>query len=282
MSNRKRQWAVGGGRWAVKPRPEASANGRPLFWRTLLLAGCTLVFALLVTGCRRDMQDQPRYEVYEKSDFFKDGISARPLVEGTVPRGYLREDQELYTGRKAGSSSSAANGTSGAAAVTQSGARTTTTTTTSDGAAPAPGAAGSAVQTYDANLVEQFPFPITQDVLNRGQERYQVFCSMCHGATGYGNGMIVKRGYRQPPSYHTDQLRAAPVGHFFDVITNGWGVMPNYAAQVPVRDRWAIVAYIRALQLSREGTAADMPPPQQQQAAGQNHAQVTEKSGREK
>jgi mono/diheme cytochrome c family protein len=117
-------------------------------------------------------------------------------------------------------------------------------------------AAGS----FDPSLADTFPFPVTQEVLNRGQERYQIFCSMCHGATGKGDGMVVKRGYRQPPSYHTEQLRSAPVGHFFDVITNGWGSMPNYAAQVPVRDRWAIVAYIRALQLSREGTAADLPP----------------------
>jgi mono/diheme cytochrome c family protein len=96
-----------------------------------------------------------------------------------------------------------------------------------------------------------FPFPVTQEVLTRGKERFEIFCSMCHGLTGEGDGMVVRRGYRRPPSYYTDDLRNARVGHFFDVITNGWGSMPNYAAQIPAQDRWAIIAYIRALQLSQ-------------------------------
>ena len=83
---------------------------------------------------------------------------------------------------------------------------------------------------------------------------------MCHGKTGEGDGMIVRRGYKKPPSYHTDDMRSQPVGFYFDVITNGFGVMPSYAAQVPVEDRWAIVAYIRALQLSRNATVGDIPP----------------------
>jgi mono/diheme cytochrome c family protein len=101
--------------------------------------------------------------------------------------------------------------------------------------------------------VETFPFPITKEALDRGQERYDIFCSVCHGATGNGDGMIARRGFNKPlpASYHQDRLRQAPVGHFFDAMTNGWGAMPAYAAQIPVEDRWKIIAYIRALQLSQ-------------------------------
>src|SRR5678809_1220846 len=93
----------------------------------------------------------------------------------------------------------------------------------------------------------------------RGQERFDIFCSPCHGRTGQGDGMVVRRGYRRPPSYHQDRLREAPVGHFFDVITNGFGAMPDYASQIAAADRWAIVAYIRALQLSEDASSADVP-----------------------
>ena len=99
----------------------------------------------------------------------------------------------------------------------------------------------------------------TQQVMARGQERFNIYCSPCHGRTGDGDGMVVRRGYRRPPSYHDDRLRNAPVGHFFDVITNGFGAMPDYAAQIKVDDRWAIVAYMRALQLSEHATLADVP-----------------------
>ncbi len=109
-------------------------------------------------------------------------------------------------------------------------------------------------------LVETFPFAVTREVLERGQDRYNVFCAPCHDRVGNGQGMVVRRGFRPPPSYHTDRLRKAPAGHFFDVIANGFGAMPDYAAQVPPRDRWAIIAYIRALQLSQDATLADVPP----------------------
>jgi mono/diheme cytochrome c family protein len=103
----------------------------------------------------------------------------------------------------------------------------------------------------DGSLVDKLPVELTPALLERGQERYNIYCSPCHARTGDGNGMIVQRGYRRPPSYHTDRLRGMPVGHFFDVITRGFGMMPSYARQVPVEDRWAIVAYIRALQWSQ-------------------------------
>lgn len=104
-----------------------------------------------------------------------------------------------------------------------------------------------------------FPFPIDAAVMARGQERFDIFCSPCHGRAGLGDGMIVRRGFRRPPTFHQDRLRNAPVGQLFDVITNGFGAMPDYASQIPPQDRWAIIAYVRALQLSEHATAADVP-----------------------
>lgn len=109
-------------------------------------------------------------------------------------------------------------------------------------------------------LVTTFPFPVSGEVLERGRGRYNIFCAPCHDRVGNGNGMIVRRGFRAPPSFHIDRLRAAPVGHYFDVISNGFGAMPDYAAQIPAHDRWAVIAYIRALQLSQRATPADVPP----------------------
>jgi mono/diheme cytochrome c family protein len=212
------------------------------------------------------MQDQPRYEAYESSGFFKDGLSSRPLVEGTVPRGYLRSDKQLFTGQndkaqsntnasaqrgeQAGVNANAQGNSSGnsssRAANMLSGIMDTPTGSTSQ-----TGAVGAQAAAGDANDVEEFPFPVTAEVMQRGQERYQIFCAMCHGATGDGDGMIVRRGFRQPPSYHQDSLRQARVGHFFRVITEGYGAMPSYRSQIPVQDRWAIIAYVRALQLSK-------------------------------
>src|SRR5205085_3936087 len=108
----------------------------------------------------------------------------------------------------------------------------------------------------------EFPFPITRSDIGRGEERFNIYCSPCHGRTGDGQGMIVKRGFRAAANYHTERLRRAPVGHFFDVITNGFGAMASYASRVPVDDRWRIIAYIRALQLSQNATMADVPPDQ--------------------
>ncbi len=111
-------------------------------------------------------------------------------------------------------------------------------------------------------LVEEFPMPITRELLERGQQRYDIYCSMCHGRTGLGNGMVVQRGFPPPPSYHIDRLREAPVGHYFDVITHGYGIMYSYADRVETADRWAITAYIRALQLSYNSTLDQVPPDQ--------------------
>jgi mono/diheme cytochrome c family protein len=172
----------------------------------------TIVAAALVfSGCRQDMHDQPKYIPMRESTFFADLRSARPLVEGTVARGHLRDDELLYTGKVNGA---------------------------------------------DAAV---FPFPVDEAVMARGRDRFDIFCAPCHGRTGHGDGMVVRRGFRRPPSLHQDRLRDVPVGHFFDVITNGFGAMPEYATEVKEEDRWAITAYVRALQLSEHATLADVP-----------------------
>jgi len=108
-------------------------------------------------------------------------------------------------------------------------------------------------------FTKTLPLPVTADLLARGRTQFQIFCAPCHGRVGRGDGMVVQRGFRKPPSYHIDRLRESPVGYYFDVITNGFGAMSDYAAQVEVKDRWAIVAYIRALQLSQHATLEDVP-----------------------
>jgi hypothetical protein len=110
------------------------------------------------------------------------------------------------------------------------------------------------------NPGDYMPFPVTREVLDRGQERYDVYCAPCHSRVGDGNGFVPSRGFaRKPPSYHIARLEKAPIGYFFDVMTNGFGIMLDYSAQIPARDRWCIAAYIRALQLSQNATAADVP-----------------------
>jgi mono/diheme cytochrome c family protein len=209
----------------------------------LLTAHC-----LLLTGaCRRDMQDQPKMKPYRSTTFFTDGQSSRQLVEGTVPRGFLKTDTEFFTGKKAGR-----------AATSSSVAQTPAPQASGPigGPNPAAGAApqGAAPQGAAAypDDVEVFPIAVTREVVVRGKERYDIFCSACHGLTGNGDGMIVRRGFRRAASFNDDRLRQAPVGHYFDAITNGWGAMPSYSPQIPAQDRWAIIAYIRALQLSQQ------------------------------
>lgn len=111
----------------------------------------------------------------------------------------------------------------------------------------------------NGQVADGFPMPVTLDLINRGHSRFDIYCAQCHGRAGDGNGMIPSRGYRRPPSFHTEPLRAATSGHLFDVMTNGFGAMPPYGKMIPPQDRWAIVAYIRALQLSQNATVADVP-----------------------
>ena len=169
---------------------------------------------------------------YRSSTFFTDGLSSRKPVEGTVARGYLMTDTEFFTGKKPGRGATSAAGNQSATGVTNA--------STLVGAAAYP------------DDVEVFPLNVTKEVVVRGKERYEIFCSACHGLTGNGDGMIVRRGFRRAASFNDERLRQAPVGHYFDAITNGWGAMPSYAPQIPTEDRWAITAYIRALQLSQQ------------------------------
>jgi mono/diheme cytochrome c family protein len=162
-------------------------------------------------GCRQDMHDAPRYDPYEASTALPKGSSAQPLVTGTVPRGFLRADEAMFTAKSNG-------------------------------------------QPIDA-----FPMALTAADLDRGENRFNVYCAPCHGRTGVGNGMVVQRGFKQAASLHQERLRVMPVGYFFDVITNGFGVMPDYRMQLDPEDRWRVVAYVRALQLSHSATAADVP-----------------------
>ena len=192
-----------------------------------LLWTIILVFTVFGAGCRYDMQDQPRYKAFKESDFFADKRASRNLPDGTVPRGQLRADKALYTGKKDIIDPNA---------VVQ---------TVKD-------EAGNALIASFPNDIDEFPVPVTEELVNRGEQRYRVFCIVCHGPVGDGNGMLVRRGFSKPPTYNDDRLRNAPVGHFFDVITNGQGKMNGYASQIPVPDRWAIVAYIRALQISQK------------------------------
>ena len=173
------------------------------------------VAALLASlACRQDMHNQPRYKPFAATDFFGDGRSARPVVEGTVARGHLRIDKARYTGK------------------------------------------------VDGEDVTEFPFAITRADLVRGQERFNIYCSPCHSRIGDGNGMVVRRGFRQAASYHTDKLMKAPIGHFFDVMTNGFGAMPSYGSRVEPDDRWRIAAYIRVLQFSENARIDDVPADQ--------------------
>jgi hypothetical protein len=124
--------------------------------------------------------------------------------------------------------------------------------------------------TANGQPASTFPFPVTLDVLQRGQQRFDIFCTPCHDRLGTGQGMAVRRGFREPPpSFHIDRLRTAPPGYFFNVITNGFGTMPSYASQIPARDRWAIITYVRALQLSWSATTADIPPDELQKLEAQ-------------
>jgi mono/diheme cytochrome c family protein len=186
---------------------------------------------MLLTACRQDMQNEPRYKPLAQSDFFSDQRSARPMVEGTVARGHLRIDEARYTGK------------------------------------------------IDGEDIDQFPIPIAKADIERGQTRFNIYCTPCHGRLGDGNGMVVLRGFRQPPSYYSDRLVHAPVGHYFDVVTNGFGAMPSYASRVEPDDRWRVVAYIRALQLSESATQADVPPDQLQTLKAEPPPRVAGSSG---
>ena len=175
----------------------------------IVLGLCAALLSVVAGGCqiRQDMADQPKNTPLSPSPFFDDGRSERPLIENTVARGSIA-DEDLFVPKESNA----------------------------------------------------FPLPLTLELLNRGQERYRIFCSPCHGIQGDGNGMVSMRGMKHPPSYHDPRLRQVSNGYLYDVITNGFGGMLSYSAQVPPADRWAIIAYVRALQLSRNAPVSELPP----------------------
>ena len=189
-----------------------------------------LLSLLLLPGCelRQAMYNQPKYKALAASTFFADGRASRNPVAGTIARGQLRLDRHLYEGKA------------------------------------------------DTGLATTLPMPLTKELLERGHQRFDIYCSPCHDRTGRGNGMVVQRGLKRPPSFQQDRapgnapgdginLRTAPVGYFFDVMTNGFGVMYSYASRITPEDRWAIAAYIRTLQFSQNASFDQLPTEDQRQ-----------------
>jgi mono/diheme cytochrome c family protein len=229
-----------------------------------LLVRLLPLICCLLPACQQKMAVQPSSRPDEPSSLFVDGRASRPVVPGTVARGNLRTDLHFFTGKRRRE--------------------------TNDGVGPATlfgagshvlnGLALAALERTkyleESNYVDTFPFPITREVLEHGRNRYMIYCIVCHDALGTGHGKIVERGYTQPPSYHIERLRNVAVGHFFDVITNGYGSMPDYKQQIPPRDRWAIASYIRALQLSQHFPAKELPPDMQEERRKADKAKAAE------
>jgi mono/diheme cytochrome c family protein len=199
---------------------------------TRKLGGATFaLLGLALAGCHTDMWRQPKNEPLDDSDYFASGAVSQPLVPGTIARGHVRLDDEYYTGQ------------------------------------------------IDGKWIDGLPSNMhlskrqLHDLLLRGQERFNIYCSPCHSRIGDGQGMIAQRGFklRRPVGdYHSDRLRKMPLGHFYDVITNGYGAMYSYASRVEPQDRWAIAAYIRALQLSQHATQADATEAESLSKVGEN------------
>jgi len=201
----------------------------------ILAALAMAALALAPLGCKReDMHNQPRHEWQEASEFFANGMAARPQVEGTMATAQLLSTSPLLTTR-------------------------------------APGG------TY----ADAYPFEITRGALERGRQRFDIYCSMCHGATGYGDGMIVQRGFVRPPSFHIDRLRSAPPGYFVEVITHGFGAMYSYNDRVVPEDRWKIAAYVKTLQMSQATDLATLSPEDRQRVeqSGTPAGPVQQRSG---
>jgi mono/diheme cytochrome c family protein len=217
----------------------------------------TLLVLLLSTGCQQEMARQPSQRPLQASSFFDDGRASRPLVYGTVAHsfegdgGSVREDRHLYEGLKTVAPEDVAK------------------LTAALGTPGQPASLGTLISWLP--YAESFPMGLSAQVLERGKERYDIYCAVCHDRAGNGNGMIAQRGFTRPPNFHNDEsrglrlkgikisLRDAPVGYYFQVITHGFGAMPKYSAQVPPRDRWAIIAYVRALQVSHHLELAALP-----------------------
>ncbi|HUB66631.1 MAG TPA: cytochrome c [Candidatus Methylacidiphilales bacterium] len=180
-----------------------------------LSAFLALAVTTSLTGCHRDMYEQPKILPEQQNEYFpSQAVDLAPPAH-SVPRGGVADDSPFYTGH--------------------------------DGAA----------------LTDRIPIPVTPALMSQGRDLFEINCSMCHGRDGYGQGIVVQRGFPAPPSYHTDRLRKAPVGHFFEVITNGYGVMYPFGSRLSPEERWAVIAYIRALQFSQDAPLSELNPEDQ-------------------
>jgi cytochrome c553 len=187
----------------------------------LVRFGWVAMLALLLAACHQDMYEQPKVETYEPSSFFADGRGSRPNVPGAIAVGQVQTDEYLFTGL------------------------------------------------VDGEEGDVMPFAVTRELLERGQEQYTIYCAVCHGEAGYGESMVAERGGIVPANFHQERLVEAPIGHLFNVITNGvyrgdpnaggYQSMYSYASRITAEDRWAVAAYIRALQLSQNATIDDVP-----------------------
>jgi len=235
----------------------------------LVRAAALAVVVLVFTACQQRMAHPPYQRPLTETDFFADHRSARPLEEGVVHRGQILDDDPLASG------------------LTAEGKKEQTVQILNDDGTPKETKTGPGIPNRKENFIAAFPFQMTEPDLKRGQERYQIYCMPCHGPAGNGRGKIVERGFLEPTSFHTNAvdaaeqayrdmqreknpkqiplgfsrgfafynqaipLREVPVGYIFEVVTKGYGGMPEYATQIPVPDRWRIAAYVRALQLSQ-------------------------------
>ena len=231
--------------------------------------------ACVLAGCQQKMADQPALRPYEPTNVFAHNQSARPLEQGVVYRGQKPESDVLVTGLSAKGRTAKVGDPNGKAS------------NSAESIVPPKGVPDSV-----ENYVAEFPFAMTEADLKRGQQRYNIYCGVCHGAAGDGNGKIVERGFLRPPSYHADPdgkkfdwsslgdpsdklpqgysrgfyrwgqkvaIKDVPVGYIYSVITWGYGGMPDHASQITPEDRWRIIGYVRALQLSQGATLAELP-----------------------
>jgi len=214
---------------------------RTVLRRTWLCLGGLTLGLVAMTGCHTDMWVQPKPQPQADSDFFADGVNSRDPIAHTVDRDHLKTDDAYWRGTKG---IQMVNGKPAGAIFVDE--LPSAVLTAPEFVSPS----GDQAETL-------------AKILDRGQDRFNIYCSPCHSELGDGNGMIAKRGFsekRPPGNYHTDRLRKMPLGHFYDVITNGFGVMTPRAFQVEPNDRWAIAAYIRVLQLSQNAQMSDVPP----------------------
>ena len=251
---------------------------RPRLTPTRVRAIAASLAVLALAACQQRMAHPPYYRPLTETEFFPDRRSSRPLEEGVVHRAQLLDDDPLASG------------------LTPAGKQVQTVSIMNDDGTPRETKTGAGIPNKVENFVAAFPFQITADDLRRGRERYQIFCMPCHGTAGNGRGKIVERGFLEPPSFHTRAvdaeeqafrdrqkrdhqdalglglsrgfnfyrlsvpLRDVPVGYIFEVISKGYGGMPDYASQIPIPDRWRIAAYVRTLQLSQAVDPARLPP----------------------